>query len=654
MAFDGTDPTPALADAVALYEAGDFRAALAAFRALAEGRDGVGDEASIPAALFYLGRMAQRGEGQARDPRAAARWYRAAAERGEFRAQHNLSLAYETGDGVPRDGAQAIAWMRRAAEQGSARSQAAYAWCLAHGRNVERDLAAAVAWYRAAAEQGEPLGMVGLADALRAGVGIAQDLGAALGWYRAAAELDHADGQYGLADMLAEGQGGTRDLVEAARWFARAADAGHVHAQHAMGHACLNAHGVRQDFGAAFGWFRRAADQGFAPAQHSLGFMLLVGEGMPAEPAAALAWMRLAAEQGHPRAQRLLGLMRRDGIGAPADPVEAWSWFDRAATGARAFADGETEAGAIADRDAVEADLLPGQRAEAEARVRAWKPRSREQSANRAKLAAARAWDLADQALTAGRGRAPDEAEPEAFGDSHIFRQDPVAAAARVQAALDVAARDPHAALRHFDEAMRLDYQAVLDDGAALAGRIHLMRAAGQDGPERAVRLYEIGIRLSELRRWPEATVAYQAAGDLDPLFAWPFNNLAWMLATAEQLRAHDGPLAVTYAVRACDIAGWRYWPFLGTLAAALARCGAFDRAAQWQELALTLAPEKEKPEQRAMLEAFQQGQAWIDTSRTPAAGGAHASEEELADTDVEALIEEARGLVGERGVVVQ
>ena len=39
----------------------------------------------------------------------------------------------------------------------------------------------------------------------------------------------------------------------------------------------------------------------------------------------------------------------------------------------------------------------------------------------------------------------------------------------------------------------------------------------------------------------------------------------------AEQLRAHDGPLAVTYAVRACDIAGWSYWPFLGTLAAALA-----------------------------------------------------------------------------------
>lgn len=73
MAFDGTDPTPALADAVALYEAGDFRA----------------------------------------------------AGGGEYRAMHNLSLMLDAGEGAPRDPVEAVLWLRRAAEAGSGRSQAA-------------------------------------------------------------------------------------------------------------------------------------------------------------------------------------------------------------------------------------------------------------------------------------------------------------------------------------------------------------------------------------------------------------------------------------------------------------------------------------------------------------------------------------------------
>ena len=126
----------------------------------------------------------------------------------------------------------------------------------------------------------------------------------------------------------------------------------------------------------------------------------------------------------------------------------------------------------------------------------------------------------------------------------------------------------------------------------------------------------------------------------------------AWMLATATQVRAHDGPLAVTYAVRACDMAGWRYWPFLGTLAAAFARSGDFDRAAAWQALALALSPPEEQENGRAMLDAFEAGQAWTDTGREPAAGGANASEADLSATDVEALLETARGLIEGKRVV--
>ena len=156
-----------------------------------------------------------------------------------------------------------------------------------------------------------------------------------------------------------------------------------------------------------------------------------------------------------------------------------------------------------------------------------------------------------------------------------------------------------------------------------------------------------IGIILARVKLWREAAFVYQAAADLDPLFAWHLNNLAWMASTASDVRAHAGQYSVVAATRACEISGWACWCFIGTLAAAFARAGDFRRAAEWQRISLRLAPEREKAEAQEMLRQFETGEAHVDHDRKPAAGGPGPSDEELAQIDVEALLSRAKELIG-------
>ena len=50
-------------------------------------------------------------------------WYRAAAARGDERAQFLIGLAYMAGQGVHRDYDEAADWFRKAAEQGHPKAQ---------------------------------------------------------------------------------------------------------------------------------------------------------------------------------------------------------------------------------------------------------------------------------------------------------------------------------------------------------------------------------------------------------------------------------------------------------------------------------------------------------------------------------------------------
>jgi tetratricopeptide (TPR) repeat protein len=235
------------------------------------------------------------------------------------------------------------------------------------------------------------------------------------------------------------------------------------------------------------------------------------------------------------------------------------------------------------------------------------------------------------------------------FPDGEIVFPDPWRAHELAMAAVEPGnlAGDPSAVIASLNEALRLDYIGALNGGANLRNRVNACRAFGFNQPHESFELYNIGIALKHLGLWQEAGIAYHAAAERDPLFAWHLNNFAWMEATASNPRPHAGPLSVALAQEACANSGWGCWCFLGTFAAALARAGDFDRAVAWQHVTLRLAPAAEQEDLAAMLKEFEANRAHTDPRRRPAAGSRHPTPAELAQIDVCRLLNRASELIG-------
>ena len=114
------------------YRDGDFAAARQHWGRLAAAGD--------PTAQFMLGYLAEAGLGAPWSARAAAAWYRTAADAGHAEAAWRLGRLYEAGLGVAPDDAEARRWYRMAADGGH--GEAAFAWA----RSWMRDLG--IEWAR--------------------------------------------------------------------------------------------------------------------------------------------------------------------------------------------------------------------------------------------------------------------------------------------------------------------------------------------------------------------------------------------------------------------------------------------------------------------------------------------------------------------------
>jgi tetratricopeptide (TPR) repeat protein len=77
-----------------------------------------------------------------------------------------------------------------------------------------------------------------------------------------------------------------------------------------------------------------------------------------------------------------------------------------------------------------------------------------------------------------------------------------------------------------------------------------------------------------------------RAAITLAPEDPAGYNMIAWLWATCPEANLRNGPEAVQYAIKACEMASWKEPAFMNTLAAAYAEVGRFDEAVKYQKRA--------------------------------------------------------------------
>jgi hypothetical protein len=81
----------------------------------------------------------------------------------------------------------------------------------------------------------------------------------------------------------------------------------------------------------------------------------------------------------------------------------------------------------------------------------------------------------------------------------------------------------------------------------------------------------------------------YEVGLKAEPTNADLLNGYAWLLATSTDDSVRDGAKAVKLANRACELSGWKQWNMVGTLAAAYAEHGEFDKATNYESKAISM-----------------------------------------------------------------
>jgi protein O-mannosyl-transferase len=172
---------------------------------------------------------------------------------------------------------------------------------------------------------------------------------------------------------------------------------------------------------------------------------------------------------------------------------------------------------------------------------------------------------------------------------------------------------DPYAGLGevqsaegHSEKAIEI-YQGTLKLEPAFARAYSLLgiEYLKQGMLDEAVSNFEMNIQFSPARIEPrlqlaqiysgqgkpaQAVAEYNGVLQLNPDLLGALNNLAWVLSTASDTQIRNGPKAVQLATRACDLTAWKQTVYIGTLAAAYAQAGDFDKAVTTAQKACDLA----------------------------------------------------------------
>ena len=175
-----------------------------------------------------------------------------------------------------------------------------------------------------------------------------------------------------------------------------------------------------------------------------------------------------------------------------------------------------------------------------------------------------------------------------------------------------------HSLRKNYEAAIRDYDEAIADNGKnalAYAGRAHVewIQKRFDAAIDDSTKAIELDPNLTEA--YVFRALNYDGKGDQVRTIAdaqraislkgnqvhMAYNELAWIRATSTAESLRNGAEAVDAATQACELTHWEFASYLGTLAAAYAEKGDFDKAIEMQERALTA--KEISPEFRAVLE---------------------------------------------------
>lgn len=180
-----------------------------------------------PEAQTALGFRYVTGQGVARSPQEAYRWYSKAARQNHPGALFSLGSLYLNGDGVPQSKERAAELYRRAANLGHPAAMDNLGSLYRDGIVFEPSDELALMWYERAANAGLARAMTNAGWMYANGRGVNQSYSKAADWYRQGKLAGDIVATYNLGLFYALGQGVDSDLAQAMRYMAHAAANGH-------------------------------------------------------------------------------------------------------------------------------------------------------------------------------------------------------------------------------------------------------------------------------------------------------------------------------------------------------------------------------------------------------------------------------------------
>ncbi|NCT84650.1 MAG: sel1 repeat family protein [Comamonadaceae bacterium] len=314
-----------LVQAFEAYEAGRFTEARTRFE---EGWNKLGYEE----AALMLGRLHLLGLGTPASTPRAIEWlrrvidarYDPVGDRLKFdakapdlintRVEAALLLAriHLTGQGTARNPAEAYKWWARALDYGFEPAGTLLAQAHLSGVGAAQDVRLALAYLQAAGEAGHVPALYMLGQLYQHRLpgqpqGVPLDLQRAGAFYAAAAKAGHLEATYAAARMLDLGEGIAAPAPErAVVLYKDAALKGHADAQNALATYFYRGEVVPQNLATARQLFQAAAQRRQPDAMFNLAVMLAQGQGGDKDLAAAYAWCTLALGLGHEQAATAL------------------------------------------------------------------------------------------------------------------------------------------------------------------------------------------------------------------------------------------------------------------------------------------------------------------------------------------------------------